>query len=290
MADMYNPAYRAYAMGIWGISAVCGPVLGPLVGGFAAQAEGWKWPIWELMWLSGGVLCVLFFFLPETSAANILYWRCRRLRNITGNQNLMCEADLVSESLSLKNMAMMILVRPFTLNFTEPMVFLLNLYLALIYGLLYVWFESFPIVFIGIYGFNLGQEGLSFVGILVGAILTLIPFYWWMHKYLIPQFGKSGEVTPEARLPAACLGAFAIPICLFWFGWTARPSIHWVVPIIGSAWFSVGSFLLFLSIMNYQADRCVFTLPSSFPSSLPSSLPYVHAERPRQEKYLQHIH
>lgn len=34
-------------------------------------------------------------------------------------------------------------------------------YLALVYGLLYVWFESFPIVFEGIYGFNLGQEGPS---------------------------------------------------------------------------------------------------------------------------------
>ena len=53
------------------------------------------------------------------------------------------------------------------------MVFLLNLYIALIYGLLYVWFESFPIVFEGIYKFNLSEEGLAFVGILVGAILVM---------------------------------------------------------------------------------------------------------------------
>jgi DHA1 family multidrug resistance protein-like MFS transporter len=51
-----------------------------------------------------------------------------------------------------KEIAMMVLVRPITLNFMEPMVFLLNLYIALIYGLLYIWFESFPIVFVGIYG------------------------------------------------------------------------------------------------------------------------------------------
>jgi DHA1 family multidrug resistance protein-like MFS transporter len=41
----------------------------------------------------------------------------------------------------------MSLVKPITLNFTEPIVFLLNLYIALIYGLLYIWFESFPMVF-----------------------------------------------------------------------------------------------------------------------------------------------
>ena len=60
------------------------------------------------------------------------------------------------------------LIRPITLNL-EPIVFLLNLYIALIYGLLYIWFESFPIVFIDTYGFDLSQEGLAFIGILVGS-------------------------------------------------------------------------------------------------------------------------
>ena len=53
------------------------------------------------------------------------------------------------------------------------MVFLLNLYIALIYGLLYIWFESFAIVFVQIYGFGLGAEGLAFLGIFVGAILVV---------------------------------------------------------------------------------------------------------------------
>jgi DHA1 family multidrug resistance protein-like MFS transporter len=32
LGDMYAPSKRAYAMSIWGISAICGPTLGPLVG------------------------------------------------------------------------------------------------------------------------------------------------------------------------------------------------------------------------------------------------------------------
>jgi len=43
ITDMYVPRKRAYAMAVWGISAICGPTLGPLVGGFAAQHEGWRW-------------------------------------------------------------------------------------------------------------------------------------------------------------------------------------------------------------------------------------------------------
>lgn len=68
LADMWAAEDRAVAIGLWGLAAVCGPVLGPLVGGFAAQAEGWQWTIWILLWLSGATLVYLVAFLPETSA------------------------------------------------------------------------------------------------------------------------------------------------------------------------------------------------------------------------------
>ena len=254
LGDIYEPKKRAYAIGIWGIAAICGPVLGPLVGGFAAQAEGWRWTIWELMWLCGFTLVLLIFFLPETSSNNILYRRTRRLRKLTGIQTLKCYPEIMGENMTGKDIALIALVRPITLNFTEPIVFLLNLYIALIYGLLYIWFESFVIVFIEIYHFKLGEEGLAFVGILVGAILVIPPFFWYLYKVLEPQFNENGEIAPEKRLPPACVGAFAIPICLFWFGWSAQPSVHWIVPIIGSGWFSIGAFLLFNSVLNYLGD------------------------------------
>lgn len=167
LSDMYKPSKRPYALGIWGLAAICGPVLGPLVGGFAAQHETWKWPIWELLWLSGFALIVLFFTLPETSGMNIMYRRARRLRKLSGVSSIMSESELMAEQMSAKEVALMVLVRPFSLNFLEPIVLALNLYIALIYGLLYVWFESFAIVFIQTYGFNLGLEGVAFVGILV---------------------------------------------------------------------------------------------------------------------------
>lgn len=238
LADIWMPSKRAYgecsglivvamvksliyttAMSIWGISAVCGPVLGPVVGGFAAQfgfVRGdftpWNWPIWVLMWLSGFCLVFLFFFFPETSANNILFRRTRRLRKITGDQKLMCEPELMSEQMTGYDIVLMVLIRPFTLNFMEPMVFLLNLYIALIYGLLYIWFESFVDVFIGVYKFQLYQEGLSFIGILVGAFVVIPPFFWYLKKYLEPQFDENGELQPEKRLPPTFVGAFCIPM------------------------------------------------------------------------------
>lgn len=224
-----------------------------MVGGFAAQAKGWTWTIWELMWLSGFAFVVLFFLLPETSSTNILYRRARRLRTLTGDTTLKTEAEIEVEGMTINDILTMTFFRPIQLSFTEPIVFALNLYISLVYGLLYLWFESFAIVFIKMYGFNLGMEGLSFVGILVGAFVVVPPFFWYLYTKLEPQFNEKGELTPEKRMPPAIVGSFFIPICLFFFGWSAGRT-HWIAPIIASSFFTIGAFLLFNSVLNYLAD------------------------------------
>jgi MFS transporter, DHA1 family, multidrug resistance protein len=254
IADMYVPKKQAYSISIWGIAAICGPALGPVVGGFAAQAKGWTWTIWPLMWLSGACLVFLTFFLPETSGSNILFRRAARYRKLTGNMSLKCQAEIDAENMSGDEILQMALIRPFTLSFTEPIVFLLNFYIALIYAVLYLWFESFPIVFIGIYNFSLGTLGLTFLGILMGAIVVVPPFFWYLYKYQEPLHNEDGDIKPEYRLPPAFVGGFFIPVCLFWFGWSSRASIHWMMPIVGSGFFSVGAFLLFNSVLSYLGD------------------------------------
>ena len=137
--------------------------------------------------------------------------RARRLRVLTGNQSLKCEPEIAGENMTSQEIAMISLVRPFTLNFTEPMVFFLNLYIALIYGLLYIWFESFPIVFEDIYGFSLELEGVAFCGILIGAAIAIPPFFWYLYRHVEPQFNSNGELRPEIRLQAVSTPE---PICI----------------------------------------------------------------------------
>ncbi|KAH9976873.1 MFS transporter [Lactifluus volemus] len=254
IADIYAPKKRAYGMTLWGVFATCGPSLGPLVGGFAAHVEGWRWTIWELMWLSGATLVLLFFFFPETSASNILYRRASRLRKATGNPSIKSASEIAAAAMSPRDLAVDVLVRPFTLNFQEPIVLALNIYIGLIYALLYVWFESFPIVFIGIYHWREQLLGLSFLGIFVGALITIPPFFAYLYWVQEPKYNDKGELKPEQRMPVAIFGAFLVPICLFWFGWTSRVDVHWIVPIIGSSLFSISALLLFNTVLNYLAD------------------------------------
>lgn len=246
LADLWSPSKRAYPFTLYGMANVLGPVLGPLVGGFATQAKGWKWTIWILIWLSGLCLVFLFLTMPETSAANILYRRTGRLRKTlpADHQPIECQPEIEARLMTPREAALMTFVRPFSLTFTEPIIFVLNLYIALVYALLYTWLESIPIAFEGVYHFSLGLTGVAYCGILVGAILTVPAFCYYNYVALEPQFDAQGDIRPEARLPPAFVGAFCLPICLFTFGWTARQGIHWIVPIVGTGFFSVGAFCL----------------------------------------------
>ena len=250
IADLYAPKKRAYGMTLWGVFATCAPSLGPLLGSFSARFEGWRWTIWELMWLSSATFVLLFFFFPETSASNILYRRARRLRKFTGNPSIMSAPEIAAAAMSRRDLAVEILVRPFALNFQEPIVFALNAYIGLIYALLYIWFESFPVVFIGIYHWREQMVGLSFLGLFVGAFIVMPPFFAYLYYVQEPKYNANGELRPEERMPVAIVGALLVPICLFWFGWTSRASVHWIVPIIGSSLFSIAALLLFVSFTS----------------------------------------
>jgi hypothetical protein len=83
-------------------------------------------------------------------------------------------------------------------------------------------------------------------------------------------------IQPEKRLGPMTFAAFCVPICLFWFGWTGRTAvIHWLVPIIGSGFFGIGSFLLFQTIFAYLTDvsssLCHLILPFAYTLTRPLS-------------------
>lgn len=247
--DMYPPIEVPYWIGIYGASGVLGPVLGPLVGGFAAQAKGWRWTIWELTWLCAVVLIVLFIFMPETSAANILYRRAKRLRKQTGNAMLKSQSEIDAAEVTVRD-HLVVLGRAFTITFSEPVVFFVDLYCALLYGVLYIWFESFPLVFGEIYWFNIGEQGLAFLGIFVGGLITVPCYLFWIRNHLMVRLAQ-GHFKPEVILPPTFFGAVALPVCLFWYGWTSRESIHWMVPLVGSGCFTISIITLFMPVLSY---------------------------------------
>ena len=247
--DMFDASHVPYGMCIYASFGVCGPVFGPIVGGFVATARGWRWTIWVFTWLCAAVAVLFFFTMPETSAANILYRRASRIRKLTGEPRYCSQSEMDAANHKVKD-HLLTLARAFTLSFSEPIVFLLDLYVALLYGALFTWFESFPLVFGEIYDFTLGQQGLVFLGIFVGGVFTVPPYLLWIRVSIALRIVKP-TFKPELFLPPTFFGAISLPVCLFWYGWSARESMHWIMPIIGSSFFTVGVVTLFNCILNY---------------------------------------
>ena len=191
-----------------------------------------------------------------------MYRRARRLRRVFATETLKSEGEIEAESLTAGEMVHLTLIRPFVLGFVEPIVIFWNLYISLVYGILYIFIESFRVVFVETHGFNLGQNGLAFLGLFTGAILVYVCFVPYAIRVLKPKLISGGmyslpilsdtvadgvfaDFVPEDRLPIAMVGAVLLPISMFWFGWTSSASVHWIVPIIASTFFSAGTFLLF---------------------------------------------
>ncbi|KAK5174860.1 hypothetical protein LTR44_011538 [Exophiala sp. CCFEE 6388] len=147
------------------------------------------------------------------------------------------------------------IVRPWQLLLLEPIVLLIPIWLAILYGTLFLLFGAFPIVFTSGRGWSQGTSGLAFLGVAVGMMLGSGYAFFDNQRYirLEKEFG-AGEVEPEARLPPAMVAAVAIPVGMFWFAWTSYLSIHWIDCIIGSIPFGMGMILAFLACTNYLVD------------------------------------
>lgn len=253
-ADIYNdPVTRGRAMAVFMGGTCVGPLVAPVVSGFIAPALGWRWSFWiGLIFASAS--WIPLYFLPETYGPILLARRAADLRRSTGSTNIFAPLEL--EKKGFKQMATVTLTRPLRMLFFELIVSATCIYLALAYGIFYMYFEAYPIIFQGIYGQNLGVSGTMFLPIGIGAVLAILFFLWW-DKYLRrAQLANKPWTKKEEsrRLPLACIGGPLYVVSLFWLGWTSREEIPFVVPMLAGIPFGMGFVLIFMALLNYLTD------------------------------------
>ncbi|KAI0033613.1 MFS general substrate transporter [Vararia minispora EC-137] len=242
ISDLWDNNERGFAIALFAAAPYGGPVLGPIVGGFVGENIGWRWIIWVNM-IFAGVVSACLSFMPETFAPVILRRRARKLREETGHDNYATEQELFP--------------RPF--SDLLPIMLLMSLYIAMIYGLLYAFFFAFPVVFGEGYGWNNGLVGLSFCPILIGVALALFVTPRLEGRYAAQAARKGGRADPEDRLPGMMLGAPFIPISLFIFAWTSPPVVlpgpgTWVGPCMAGIPFGFGMTALYFAANAYLID------------------------------------
>lgn len=192
-------------------------------------------------------------FIPETYGPVLLRKRAALLSAATGKV-YRSEIDVI-KPLDHRELVITQFKMPYILLFTEPIVFVFSIYMAVIFGLLYMQFTSFPLVFQQARGWSPGIAALAFIGIAVGSNTALGYMIFAGNPKYAAELEAKGALPPEARLPTGLLGAILLPIGLFIFAWTCVPvSIHWIVPIAATVPYGAGLVLIFLACNNYLID------------------------------------
>jgi multidrug resistance protein len=253
IGDMFPKEKRGRAMAVWGMGPILGPVLGPVIGGFLAQAKGWRWTFWLQAVVSGTTLLLGTVFLRETYAVAILEHKTQRLIRETGDQDLV---SALRDGTPGKEHFKRAIIRPIKMLLFSPIVLLLSLYMALIFGYLYLFLTTFPTVFQEQYGFSTGVTGLSYLGVGTGSFFGLIIAGKTSDPLYARLKAKNHDVgQPEFRLPPLIFTCPFIAIAFFWYGWSAEAKTHWIVPIIGTALFGMGMIPTFVSSLSAHSPQ-----------------------------------
>ncbi|KAJ4291968.1 hypothetical protein N0V90_009866 [Kalmusia sp. IMI 367209] len=224
-ADVYHdPVSRGRSMAIFMAATTFGPILGPPISGFISVIS-WSWAFW-IGAIFAGATWPLFVFFPETYGPVILKRRAQRVRKETGDESIVAPIEL--EKSDIGHIVTVTNIVP-----TD--------------AIFYIYFQSFPLIFVDIYHFNAGEEGLTFLPIGVGAIISAIFYLAWDFILRRAQAANKPWSRNEEmrRLPLACIAGPFFVISSFWLSWTARADVHWMVPCLASMLFGMGYLCLF---------------------------------------------
>jgi len=102
----------------------------------ADSPVSWRWVFWTMMIFASVCTTIVLFLLPETYSPIILQNKAKRLRkeNPVGSKQLYAEHE--KQDWSFKTLINRTLLRPFEMLGLEPILLLITIYIAIVYGLL----------------------------------------------------------------------------------------------------------------------------------------------------------
>ncbi|KAK0715236.1 major facilitator superfamily domain-containing protein [Lasiosphaeris hirsuta] len=200
-------------MAMWGLGPLIGPIFAPIAGSYLGQYVGWRWIFWVIVIMMGALLLLSPICIPETYAPILLRRKAQRLRKQSGDDRFHAQQpETTTSNKPAARLAMDALIRPMKMLLTSPLLMLIGVDVAVVYGYQYLTFTTLAYVYQRWYDFDTGLSGLAFLGDGIGTLLA------------------AG---------------------LFWHGWSAQRQDHPVVPLFGMGVFGFGMIAIFQASTTY---------------------------------------
>lgn len=253
-SDMFDNRTRGIAITVFSMTVFTGPLLAPFIGGFITMSYlGWRWTQYIVSFMGFFAFAMNLLFLEETYPPVILVQKAEELRRRTKNWGIHAKQEEIE--IDFKELVEKNFSRPLRMLISEPIVLLLSIYMAFVYGILYLFLTAYPIVFQQIHGMNLGVGGLPYFGMILGQLLAGTFIVLRQPGYQRKLAANNDWPVPEWRLPEVIIGGVAFAVGLFWFAWTGyTKDIHWIVPTLSGLCSGFGLMAIFLQSLNYLVD------------------------------------
>lgn len=241
-ADVWSAEYTLTYYAALTLSSFFGAASGPIAGGYLVAYGGWRWSQWIVLILAFGVY-LFGIAQPDTYAREILRRRAKR----TGTPINLAPAQ---SGVTLRDMAFVTIIQPIKMAVTEPIVMALTLWVGFIFGLTFQWFITVPAVLTMTYNFTLQQDGLAFTSAIAGVALAAVTTFIIdvVIRSIMSAKTHEGRVSLEFRMVPGMLGGLLMTASFFWIGWSAKPTVHFLVPIFGTMVFVWGAALSLVSL------------------------------------------
>ncbi|KAG1892470.1 multidrug resistance protein 4 [Suillus subluteus] len=266
ISDLFLERERASAMALYSIGPMIGPAIGPIMGGFIAESAGVQYVFYVIAAISGFAAILGIPLMRETYAPVIRL----RLDAMAPDPEKTSIGHPVLAAHHMEKWAYLwvSLKRPAILLTRSFICFILSLYMALMYGIYFLLFTTFPDLFANVYHFSIGIGGLTYIGVGFGFVVATVfgaKLSDKIYIYLTARNGGKGK--PEMRVPALIFGSLFVPVGLLWYGWSAQAEAHFMMPIVGTSIFGFGILTCFLPIQLYLVDTFTYAASATAAAS-----------------------
>ncbi|KZT75016.1 MFS polyamine transporter [Daedalea quercina L-15889] len=260
LSDMWPPEQRGKAIAIYSLAPLLGPVIGPVAGGWIAERSTWRWVFWSTTVVAFIIQICGLVFLQETLAPILLQQKADRIRKTVDPEKGPIREVRTAGQIDKQNMGVFwrkALIRPFAMFVQEPIIQLFGVYMAFIYGVIYLVLTTIPGIFTDVYHEDAGIGGLHYIALGLGLFVTTQINARVIDRIYQNQKARNGGIgKPEYRLITVLPGTALVPAGLLMSGWGTHT--HWIVVDIGLAMIGSGLILTFQGMQTYVIDA--FTL------------------------------
>ncbi|KAL5404774.1 hypothetical protein PMIN03_008910 [Paraphaeosphaeria minitans] len=253
IGDIWAPHQRGRAFAIFMAAPLLGPGVGPIAGAYISNSISWRWTFWITSIISAALLILAVFVLNETFEPRLAeQHRARRLTSETASG----QGHTIPTTRSTKLLVWDNIQRPARMLATQLLIQLLAMYMALLYGTMFLFLYMYSTLWMKQYGQSAQASSLNYISAAIGYVAGVLVAGHLNDKIysILRARSANNKGCPEYRIPVMLLGTLLTPAGLMLWGWTGETHQHWILPNIGCAIYTAGCYICSSCVSVYTID------------------------------------